>query len=637
MNLGRYKVKLFATVLAMLVSACGGGGGGAPGADASNTQADISSQGSGTGSQSSPGTPGGASAGGAVTTTIASNWSSVASVSCLFNPTSATCAAATLPAQGGGASPPTYTVIAWNDLGMHCVDGKDYSIFSILPPYNNLHAQVVDPSTGKQVTSGLSLSYEALGDPSGSINTGSASKTNFWQFASVLYGASPAPDYGLNLSTPALSNPVPGIASAAMFFNATQKWYEAEGLPITPYDEALKKNYYPMVKVVARNGLGGVVGTTVTVLPVSDEMTCKTCHASYSAGQAQPTVQGWAKDPDAERDWKRNILRLHDDKHRQDAVYQAALAKVGAVGGLAARADQGTPTLCASCHGSNALASQGVTVIVSGVGVRISALTSAVHTLHGSVIDPATQMTLGQSTNRGSCYNCHPGAVTKCLRGAMSNTPNLDCQSCHGAMAAVGKSGRIGWLQQPNCQACHHDGKRELSAVTDVNTGTVRTVTDLRFATNPDTPTGGVSLYRFSIGHGNLQCEACHGPTHAEYSKSDTTWTSSHDNDILQSQMTQGHVGTLMECSVCHLAVPSTLDGGPHGLHTVGQAWISAHKSYAKKSTATCTYCHGADYRGTPLSQVGASRVFTTSGSRRVALAAGTQVGCYDCHNGPRP
>ena len=34
-----------------------------------------------------------------------------------------------------------YTLLAWNDLGMHCMDGKDFSVFSILPPYNNLHAQ----------------------------------------------------------------------------------------------------------------------------------------------------------------------------------------------------------------------------------------------------------------------------------------------------------------------------------------------------------------------------------------------------------------------------------------------------------------------------------------------------------------
>ncbi len=37
-----------------------------------------------------------------------------------------------------------YTLVAWNDLGMHCMD-KDYSVFSILPPYNVLHAQDQPP------------------------------------------------------------------------------------------------------------------------------------------------------------------------------------------------------------------------------------------------------------------------------------------------------------------------------------------------------------------------------------------------------------------------------------------------------------------------------------------------------------
>ena len=32
-----------------------------------------------------------------------------------------------------------WTLEGWNDLGMHCMDA-DYSVFSILPPYNNIHA-----------------------------------------------------------------------------------------------------------------------------------------------------------------------------------------------------------------------------------------------------------------------------------------------------------------------------------------------------------------------------------------------------------------------------------------------------------------------------------------------------------------
>ena len=68
--------------------------------------------------------------------------------------------------------------------GMHCTDGKDFSIFSILPPYNNLHAHLIDRSASgsKRVTSGVTLSYEAVLDTTGSINTESASKTNFWSW-----------------------------------------------------------------------------------------------------------------------------------------------------------------------------------------------------------------------------------------------------------------------------------------------------------------------------------------------------------------------------------------------------------------------------------------------------------------------
>ena len=36
-----------------------------------------------------------------------------------------------------------YTVVGWNNLGMHCMDG-DYSVFSLLPPYNTIHAQLID-------------------------------------------------------------------------------------------------------------------------------------------------------------------------------------------------------------------------------------------------------------------------------------------------------------------------------------------------------------------------------------------------------------------------------------------------------------------------------------------------------------
>ena len=528
----------------------------------------------------------------------------------------------------GGAK---YSLLAWNDLGMHCMDGKDYSVFSILPPFNNLHAQLVNASTGKAVTTNVTLTYEAVADPTGSINTSSAGKTNFWSWAKVIYGANPAPDVGLT------GNTTPSRIAKPMALDAVNGWFEATALPITPYDDNGAKNYYPTVKVTAKDSTGKILATTTTVLPVSDEITCAACHASRSVtgsgAGANPALlaakpkAGWVNDPNAEIDWKKNILRLHDEKQAGNPKYASALTAKGLPAGLYAAALGGTPTLCASCHASNALPGSGI----SGV----TALTSALHTNHARVTDPTTMLTLDSSTNRSACYMCHPGSVTKCLRGAMGNAVDangnaeMGCQSCHGKMSKVGESTRVGWLQQPNCQACHFDGKRTLSAVDPA--GNLVKPADVRFATTPNTPAAGFSLFRFSKGHGGKQCESCHGATHAEY-------PSSHTNDNLQSIALQGYAGTVRECTVCHSTPPMTVNGGPHGMHTIGANWVSRHGDLVGSAggPTACAYCHGSDYRGSPLSQVKVARSYSTEHGTR-AFAAGQNVGCYDCHNGPKP
>ncbi len=526
---------------------------------------------------------------------------------------------------GGVALNGRFSLIAWNDLGMHCIDGKDYSMFSILPPFNNLHAQLVNASTGKAITSGVRLTYEAVADPSGSINTASSLKTNFWSWVRPLYGASPAPDVGLT------GFATPSRVPRNMALDPVNQWFEAPGLPITPYDDAGVKNYYPTVKVSAFDGTGKLLATTVTVLPVSDEITCAACHASRpatetnTARQAARPAAGWINDPNAENDWKKNILRLHDEKQAANPAYVSALASKGMSGGLLGSATTGTPVLCASCHASNALPGTGLT------GVK--ALTSALHGNHGKVIDPSTMLALDASTNRNACYLCHPGSVTKCLRGAMGNATDasgnatMGCQSCHGNMSKVGDPARVGWLQEPTCQSCHFNGKRTTTSLDAA--GHLVKPTDTRFATNPNTPAAGFDLYRFSKGHGGMQCEACHGATHAVY-------PSSHENDNLQSIALQGYAGTVRECTVCHATVPLTGTGGPHGMHTIGAAWVKEHHDQLGGGTAQCTACHGADYRGSPLAQVKVARSFNTEHGTKT-YAAGQSVGCYDCHNGPRP
>jgi len=47
-----------------------------------------------------------------------------------------------LTAFAGRAFCQSYVLLGWNDLGMHCAN-KDFSRIAILPPYNNIYAQLI--------------------------------------------------------------------------------------------------------------------------------------------------------------------------------------------------------------------------------------------------------------------------------------------------------------------------------------------------------------------------------------------------------------------------------------------------------------------------------------------------------------
>ena len=87
-------------------------------------------------------------------------------------------------------------ILGWNNLGMHCMD-SDYSVFSILPPYNTIESQLI--VGGKLVTngSGYTVTYQAVADPSGSFNSTSVGKGNYYTYAQAIYGAALGPDIGL--------------------------------------------------------------------------------------------------------------------------------------------------------------------------------------------------------------------------------------------------------------------------------------------------------------------------------------------------------------------------------------------------------------------------------------------------------
>ena len=537
-----------------------------------------------------------------------------------------------------------YTVVGWNNLGMHCMD-SDYSVFSILPPYNTINAQLIQGinGTASVIHADVTISYQAVADPAGSINMSSAGKGNWYDFmgSAGLIGATLPVDVGLPVPGPSTYN-MPGRDNVpqAMGHETNMNWFVAYGIPIFPTDDAGRPNQYPMMRLVASNGLNRILATTDIVLPVSDEMQCRLCHLSGSGPAARPAA-GWMNDPNPGRDYRLNILRLHDEREwaRHPSLYASALASnsFNTAGLYATVVIDRKPFLCAKCHLSEALP--------FGPLLDIPPLTTAMHGHHASVIDPRNGLTLDAGNNRLSCYTCHPGSVTRCLRGAMGRAVNpadgtmaMQCQSCHGNMSAVGDPTRVGWYKEPACQACHsgdavsNSGQIRFSDA--FTNGLPRVTANTRFATTENVPKSPYNLYRFSTGHGGVKCSGCHGSTHAEFPS-----TLAGDNGT--SLQHQGHAGALAECTVCHAgATPySGARTGPHGMHPV--SWTDGHANYADESQASCYPCHGTDLKGTVLSRALNNRPtfvkqdWDVGGASTNTFWHGKQVGCFDCHDGP--
>lgn len=351
----------------------------------------------------------------------------------------------------------TYQVMGYNDLGMHCMQ-PDFSQMMILPPYNNLHAQVIRRGNEPQIIENASIEYRLLD------NTRSADKTNFWRYAMPLLGANLAPDIGLTGH---------GLAGL-MSYNTSRHDYEATGIPVTPIDDSGRENPYPIATITAKVG-GQVVAQTQAVVPVSWEMSCNLCHNTPGISMAT------------------DILRAHDRLHATDI-------------------EQHQPVFCAGCHSDNALGTPGQPDVPS--------LSSAMHGAHSTRMD--------QANLTNSCYACHPGIRTQCLRDVHAAN-NITCVNCHGDMAAVANPARSPWLQEPTCGSCHTRAGFEFEQP-------------------------GV-LFRNSVGHGGVQCMTCHNSPH-------TVTPAVTEADNLQSMRLQGHTGKINTCTVCHTSQPT--DPFPH-------------------------------------------------------------------------
>ena len=697
----------------------------------------------------------------------------------------------------GGTPPPPppmagdYTVLAANDLGMHCAD-QDFRLFSILPPYNVLNAQVLRKGDEPELlgwADGIEVTYRAVRgniiDPSNPnlppVATDSITatnqndlisgifKSNFWDIASgptgkaigflayeKLYppgilGLFPfEPDLGLpapNVEEFYLINPghltaeqaeMPGKAdpyniNEAKPFHAYYKdfpffinfpfgytvrdfnRFAAEGIPTGYIDDQGRTNAYPLMRVQAWDSSGKMLASVDAVTPVASEADCAICHASQNVCDYDTTntlvcddianfkypgvnfitdasmVIGATPEQQVINAAKINIMRLHDHKNG------TSIAPVNDDG---TNADGSTPNVvCANCHYSPALdlAHLGPTDDNGKEQTRHVSMSRAMHATHGNLpsVDPSLYGDLfpimpppdqraGLDVDgllAETCYNCHPGKRTKCLRGAMGGAGTV-CQDCHGQMTQVGDdftenfadvpfpaganlNKRVSWASEPKCQSCHVgdvlqvEQLRNNGQLNDVIVNAMDSMgnpdglrlqmtyrrsdhamngggTDLALLDFPDSRFATTeALYRLSgvgdKGHGDLSCENCHGSTHA-------IWPNNNpfSNDNKTAMDLQGHSGTIIECSTCHTQDPGITLEGPHGMHPVGNTRFSAggHEKLAEKNKDACRACHGTNGEGSVLSRVAVDRVLDKDddGKKTISLAKGEPVTCSLCH-----
>ncbi len=304
-----------------------------------------------------------------------------------------------------------YRIIGWNDLGMHC-SNKDFSTLVILPPYNNVRAQVIRVGDASNLPAVLTTNYHVTYEIPG--NTYSVGKTNFWDYEDQIFGVTLDPNVGLT------GNGLSGDMDTA------ENYFYVTGIPLTPYTDAdlVHEDPFQLGLLQLFDQSDQLLATAPPVVPVSNEINCVSsgCHASEQA-----------------------ILNQHDEE-----------------GGFN---PNNTPILCANCHASNALGMPGVAGLPS--------LSEAIHKQHGEHTNdcykchpgPNTQCLRGVMKTQHDmvCQDCH-GSVTQvgesiaAGREPWLQEPSCGATQCHGSTYAE-EPGKLFRESRGHgglfCSACH--------------------------------------------------------------------------------------------------------------------------------------------------------------------------------------
>jgi hypothetical protein len=288
-----------------------------------------------------------------------------------------------------------YIVLAWNDLGMHCLN-PTYDKAVILPPYNTVWAQVIKRGDPPQiVTTGINVQYAIRNN---TFSYGKRSYGQFWDNLPALFGVALAHDTGLNLEDPNIHNGLSG--------SMVQKGdhFQVNGIPVVPVDDMGNWNALQVADITVRDSGGALIAQTRATVPTSDEINCAKCHG------ADPLL---------------DVLQKHDT--RQGTSLAASV-----------------PVLCAGCHGSPALGQ----MLPGSSGIY---LTQAIHGFHADKGATCYDCHPGATTQcsrslahmgtDGNCVTCHGDmahvASSVATGGRVPWVSEPTCVACHTGVAEV--------------------------------------------------------------------------------------------------------------------------------------------------------------------------------------------------------
>jgi hypothetical protein len=426
--------------------------------------------------------------------------------------------AATSPLLAAGKpATPTYKVVAWNDLGMHCAC-PTFAGFLLLPPFNTIRAQVLSYGTNDPVlvtsanlaSLGLTIGYSMTD------NTDALLQADPYFSQWITYSPKLFPGFA-----PVVGGKVMGLAgnglAGTMTYNADMLSWDAVGIPAYPIVQATtsknimtdplggpNRNPYPMTNVFVKNSAGTVVASTNTVTPVAFGGCCS-CHLPLAAQNGYPATAAGSF---------AYLGKMHGmNSSKIDFNY---LDPTG----------DGTsgPIRCSWCHWDPAMgesAAPGLAnvfpsyVIMPGASftrtdVKVSqySFSDVLHRFHSQSSKVLTQFDANVATN---CYDCHPGNNVNCYRGSHKAKTAIWCVDCHGnlnqrvATNQMAQPWKVSTL--PSCT----------SASPGITSAFVCHATSAVGGTLHPTNPGLFGKFINSRGHkGSIGCQTCHGSAHAE-------------------------------------------------------------------------------------------------------------------------